>query len=203
MVNITVFRVSVAFPCTPITPISIDTVLKVLELLPVENLSTILEYRFALQQQQKSKKMCHFMFSLGPNSTILHPMFSAEKIAYVTCMLDNNSIGYYTLCSTSNILFLTKTINTASFCISIWSNARGGNYIRFKKGLKPEYGNSGPENFVHPPFKISGSAPENIFIYLFNRKIKYFLIILLKFDLKKTKKKTNKHGTNRVKDIQM
>ena len=24
---------------------------------------------------------------------------------------------------------------------------------------KPEYGNSGPENFVHPPFKISGSAP--------------------------------------------
>ena len=54
--------------------------------------------------------------------------------------------------------------------ISIWSNARlcswmedklskGGNYRRLKKGSKPEYGNSGPENFVHPPFKISGSAP--------------------------------------------
>ena len=56
--------------------------------------------------------------------------------------------------------------------ISIWSNARlyswmkdklskGGNYKRFKKGSKPEYSNSGPENFVHPRplFKISGSAP--------------------------------------------
>ena len=116
LVNITVFRVSVALPCTPITLISVYTVLKVLELLPLENLSTILEYQFALQQQQKSKKMCHFMFSLGPNSTILGPRFSAEKIAYVTCMLENNLIGYYTLCSTSNILFLTKTIKTASFC---------------------------------------------------------------------------------------
>ena len=34
----------------------------------------------------------------------------------------------------------------------------------FKTGVttedsKPEYGNSEPENFVHPPFKISGSAP--------------------------------------------
>ena len=90
LVNITVFRVSVALPCTPIIPISIDTVLKVLELLPLENLSTILEYRFALQQQQKSKKMCQFMFSVGPNSTILRPRFSVEKIAYATCMLDNN-----------------------------------------------------------------------------------------------------------------
>ena len=36
---------------------------------------------------------------------------------------------------------------------------KGGNYKRFKKGSKPEYGNLGPENFVHPPFKISGSAP--------------------------------------------
>ena len=44
------------------------------------------------------------------------PRFSVEKIAYVTCMLDNNLIGYYVLCSTSKILFLTKTINTASFC---------------------------------------------------------------------------------------
>ena len=116
LVNITVFRVSVALPCTPITPISIDTVLKVLELLLLESLSSILEYRFALQQQQKSKKMCHFMFSLGPNSTILGPRISVVKIAYVTCMLDNNLIGYYTLCSTSNILLLNKTINTTSFC---------------------------------------------------------------------------------------
>ena len=37
---------------------------------------------------------------------------------------------------------------------------KGGNYKRFIKGSKPEYGNLGPENFVHPPFKISGSAPE-------------------------------------------
>ena len=65
------------FSCTPITPISIDTVFKLLELLPLESLSTILEYRFALQQQQKSKKMCHFMFSLGPNSSILGPEASA------------------------------------------------------------------------------------------------------------------------------
>ena len=64
------------FPCIPITPISTDTFLKVLELLPLESLSTILEYRFALQQHQKSKKMCHLMFSV--------------KIAHVTCMLDNN-----------------------------------------------------------------------------------------------------------------
>ena len=52
------FRVSVALPCIPITPISNDTFLKVLELLPLESLSAILEYRFALQQQHKSKKMC-------------------------------------------------------------------------------------------------------------------------------------------------
>ena len=38
----------VALPCTPITPISIHIVLKVLELLPLESLSTILKYRFAL-----------------------------------------------------------------------------------------------------------------------------------------------------------
>ena len=37
--------------------------------------------------------------------------------------------------------------------------SKGGNYKRFKKGSKREHGNSGPENFVHPPFKISGSAP--------------------------------------------
>ena len=35
-----------------------------------------LSFYFALQQQQKSKKMCHLMFSV--------------KIAHVTCMLDNN-----------------------------------------------------------------------------------------------------------------
>ena len=77
VVNITVFRVSVALPCIPIAPVSTDTFLKVLELLPLESLSAILEYRFALQQQQKSKKMCHLMFSV-------------EKFAHVTCMLDNN-----------------------------------------------------------------------------------------------------------------
>ena len=32
--------------------------------------------------------------------------------------------------------------------------SKRGNYRRFKKGSKPEYGNSGPENFVHPTFKI-------------------------------------------------
>ena len=64
VVNITVFRVSVALSCIPITPISIDTFLKVLELLPLESLSAILEYRFALQKQQKSKKMFHLMFSV-------------------------------------------------------------------------------------------------------------------------------------------
>ena len=92
--HITVFRVSIALPCTPITPISIDTVLKVLELLPLVSLSTFLEYWFALQQQQKSRKMCYFMFSLGPNSTILGPRFSIEKRAYVTWMLDNDLLIY-------------------------------------------------------------------------------------------------------------
>ena len=29
---------------------------------------------------------------------------------------------------------------------------------KIQKGSKPEYGNLGPENFVHHPFKISGSA---------------------------------------------
>ena len=49
--------------------------------------------------------------------SILGPRFSVENIAYVTCMLDNNLIEYYyTLCSTSNILFLTQPLNTASFC---------------------------------------------------------------------------------------
>ena len=37
--------------------------------------------------------------------------------------------------------------------------SKGGNYKRLKKGSKREHGNSVPENFVHPPFKISGSAP--------------------------------------------
>ena len=60
----TVFRVSVALPCIPITPISIDTFLKVLELLPLESLSAILEYRFAFQQQPMSKKIYHLMFSV-------------------------------------------------------------------------------------------------------------------------------------------
>ena len=41
--------------------------------------------------------------------------------------------------------------------------SKGGNYKRFKKGSKREHGNSGPENFVHPSFKISGSAPAPYF----------------------------------------
>ena len=47
-----------------------------------------------------------------------HLMFSAEKFAHVTCILDNNLLINldYTLYSTSNILFLTKTINTDSIC---------------------------------------------------------------------------------------
>ena len=60
--------VSVDLPCTP---------MKVLELLPLESLSAILEYMFVLQQQEKSKKMCHLMFSV-------------ERFARVTCMLDDN-----------------------------------------------------------------------------------------------------------------
>ena len=32
--------------------------------------------------------------------------------------------------------------------------SKGSNYK-----TKGEHGNSGPENFVRPPFKISGSAP--------------------------------------------
>ena len=46
-------------------------------MLPLESLSAILEYMFALQQQEKSKKMHHLMFSI-------------EKFANVTCMLDDN-----------------------------------------------------------------------------------------------------------------
>ena len=38
--------------------------MKVLELFPFESLSAILEHMFALQQQEKSKKMCHLMFSV-------------------------------------------------------------------------------------------------------------------------------------------
>ena len=78
--SITVFRV-LPLPCIPITPISIHTFLKVLELLPLESLSAILQYRLALQQQQKSKKM----------------MFSVEKFAHVTCMLDNIIRVLYTV----------------------------------------------------------------------------------------------------------
>ena len=51
--------------------------MKVLELFPLESLSAILEYMFALQQQEKSKKMCHLMFSVDNSS-------------HVTCMLDDN-----------------------------------------------------------------------------------------------------------------
>ena len=47
-----------------------------LELLPLESLSAILEYMFTLQQQEKSKKMRHLLFSV-------------EKIANVTGMLDD------------------------------------------------------------------------------------------------------------------
>ena len=60
--------VSVHLPCIP---------MKVLELFPLESLCAILEYMFALQQQEKSKKMRHLMFSV-------------EKIVHVTCMLDDN-----------------------------------------------------------------------------------------------------------------
>ena len=45
--------------------------------LPLESLSAILEYMFALQQEEKSKKMYHLMFPV-------------EKFAHVTCMLDDN-----------------------------------------------------------------------------------------------------------------
>ena len=67
-VNIAAFRLSVALSCIP---------MKVLELFPLKSLSAILEYMFALQQQEKSQKMCHFMFSI-------------ETFVHVTCMLDDN-----------------------------------------------------------------------------------------------------------------
>ena len=60
--------ISVDLPCIP---------MKMLDLLPLESLSAILEYMFALQQQEKCKKMCHLMFSV-------------EKFAHVTRMLDDN-----------------------------------------------------------------------------------------------------------------
>ena len=37
---------------------------------------------------------------------------------------------------------------------------KGTNYNRFKKGSKRKQGNWDPRIFLHPPFKISGSAPE-------------------------------------------
>ena len=37
--------------------------------------------------------------------------------------------------------------------------SKGDNCKRFKKGSKREHGNFGPENFVQPTFKISGSGP--------------------------------------------
>ena len=46
-------------------------------MLPLESLSAIPEYMFALQQQEKYKKMRHLMCSV-------------EKFANVTCMLDDN-----------------------------------------------------------------------------------------------------------------
>ena len=72
-----VFGVSVALPCIPITPISVETVLKMLELLSFESLSPILEYMFALQQQERSKKMCHLIFFV-------------DTFAHVACKLDDN-----------------------------------------------------------------------------------------------------------------
>ena len=67
-IYISVFRVSIEFPRIPMI---------VLELLPLESVSAILEYMFKLQQQEKSKKMCYLMFSV-------------EISAYVACMLDDN-----------------------------------------------------------------------------------------------------------------
>ena len=57
--------------------------MKVLELFPLESVSAILEYMFALQQQEKSKKMCH-------NNKNSFDVFCRKKIAHVTCMLDDN-----------------------------------------------------------------------------------------------------------------
>ena len=67
--SIAAFRVTVALHCFRITPIS--------KLLLLDSLFAILEYMFALQQQEKSIKMCQFIFSV-------------EKFAHVTCMLDDN-----------------------------------------------------------------------------------------------------------------
>ena len=119
-------------------------------------------YMFALPQQQQSKKMCHLIFSV-------------EKIANVTCMLDDNLIGYYTFWSTSNSLFLTKILNTASFCElqSPYSLMQGctpewrTNFQREATTRDSKRDQS--RNTVirdprilctpPPPFKISGSAP--------------------------------------------
>ena len=70
---ITIFRVSVPLPCTHIN----SYIFECAGVASLRKLVPILKYRFALRQQQKYKKMCHLMFSV-------------EKFARVTCMLDNN-----------------------------------------------------------------------------------------------------------------
>ena len=92
-------------------------------------------------------------------------------------MLDNNLIGYYTLYSTSNILFFNPN---NKYCIILSVSPYG-----LMQGCTPEWRtnfqreattedskrgqsrNSGPENFVHPPFKISGSAPGVCYLVTF------------------------------------
>ena len=117
-VNITVFRVSVALPCIPITPLSIDTFLKVLKLRSLESLSAILEYRFAFQQAG-----CWILFFNQNN-----------KYCFIHYSLRRG-------------------------CTSEWrTNFQMEATTRDSK--RGQSRNRGPENFVHPPFKISGSAPE-------------------------------------------
>ena len=59
-----VFRISELCPAFLSHQYQLKQFLKVMELLPLESLSAILEYMFALQQEEKSKKMCHLMFSI-------------------------------------------------------------------------------------------------------------------------------------------
>ena len=54
-VSIAVFRVSVALPCIPFTPISTETFLKVLWLLPIESLPAILSTCLHCKNGKKSK----------------------------------------------------------------------------------------------------------------------------------------------------
>ena len=63
------------------------------------------------------------MLSLGPNSTILGPRFSVEKIAYVTWMLDNNLLIYMVLYIGQHLHFVFNQNN--KYCVILWVSPYG------------------------------------------------------------------------------